>query len=206
VQCDIVTLSNKKTGSIELSDDVFGQNVRPDLMTRVVNWQLAKRRSGNHKVKQRSEVTGSTAKPFNQKGGGRARQGDKKAPHMRGGGTAFGPVVRSHEHNLPKKVRKLALKSALSEKKAAGHLIIVDEIKLKTAKTSDLVSQLSGFDWGRALIIYADSIDENFFKASRKLKQLDLIPVPGANVYDILLRDTIVITKAGIEKLEERLK
>ena len=118
MQCDIVTLSNKKTGSIELSDDVFGQNVRPDLMTRVVNWQLAKRRSGNHKVKQRSEVTGSTAKPFNQKGGGRARQGDKKAPHMRGGGTAFGPVVRSHEHNLPKKVRKLALKSALSEKKS----------------------------------------------------------------------------------------
>ena len=136
MQCDIVTLSNKKTGSIELSDDVFGQNVRPDLMTRVVNWQLAKRRSGNHKVKQRSEVTGSTAKPFNQKGGGRARQGTTVAPQMRGGGVAFGPKFRSHAHKLPKKVRALALKSALSAKQAEGKLVILDEAKLESAKTS----------------------------------------------------------------------
>ena len=206
MKCEIVSLTNKKTGEVDLDDNIFGLAVRRDILSRAVNWQLAKRRSGNHKVKQRSEVVGSTAKPFNQKGGGRARQGDKKAPHMRGGGTAFGPVVRDHGYSLPKKVRRLALKTALSSKLADGKLVLLDQAKVKTPKTSNLVTQLKKLNWGKALIIDGNEIDSNLILASKNIKNFDILPCLGANVYDILQHDTLVITKTGLEKLTERLK
>ena len=180
--------------------------MRKDVLARVINWQLAKRRTGNHKVKQRSEIVGSTAKPFNQKGGGRARQGDRKSPHMRGGGVAFGPVVRSHQHNLPKKFRRLGLKIALSEKLASGQLVILDEAKTKTPKTGDLIKKLDKLKWKNVLLIDGDGIDENLFRASKNVKKFDLIPSVGANVYDILAHDLLVITRFGVEKLSERLR
>jgi len=206
MKCDVISLANKKTGSIDLDETVFGLEVRKDLLARAVNWQLAKRRSGNHKVKARSEIIGSTAKPFNQKGGGRARQGDRKAPHMRGGGTAFGPVVRSHEHGLPKKVRRLALKTALSSKQAEGRLIVLDEATAKTPKTGDLSKQLEKLGWGKTLVIDGTEIDKNFALAAGNIIGLDILPSVGANVYDILNRETLVLTKDAVEKLVERLK
>jgi len=206
MKCDVISLANKKTGSIDLDESIFGLEVRKDLLARAVNWQLAKRRSGNHKVKARSEIIGSTAKPFNQKGGGRARQGDRKAPHMRGGGTAFGPVVRSHEHDLPKKVRRLALKTALSSKQAEGKLIIIDSAAAKTPKTADLSKQLEKLGWGKALIIEGNEIDKNFALAASNIIGLDVLPSIGANVYDILNRETLVLTTDAVEKLVERLK
>lgn len=206
MKCDVISLANKKTGSIDLDDSVFGLEIRKDLLARAVKYQLAKRRSGNHKVKPRSEVVGSTAKPFNQKGGGRARQGDKKAPHMRGGGTAFGPVVRDHAHALPKKVRRLALKTALSSKQAEGKLIVIDEAKAKTPKTADLSKQLDKLGWGKALVIDGAEIDRNFALAAGNIVGLDVLPSVGANVYDILNRETLVLTKDAVEKLVERLK
>ena len=176
MKCNVVSLTNKSAGSIELDDLIFGLEVRKDLLARAVNWQLAKRRAGNHKVKQRSEVIGSTAKPFNQKGGGRARQGDKKAPHMRGGGVAFGPVVRSHQHNLTKKLRALALKTALSSKMAIGKLVVIDKINLKSKKTSDLDKQLGKLNWGKALIIDGADLDQNFKLAVRNIANVDVLP------------------------------
>jgi len=206
MKCDVISLANKKTGSIDLDDGVFGLEVRKDLLARAVNWQLAKRRSGNHKVKARSEVTGSTAKPFAQKGGGRARQGDRKAPHMRSGGTAFGPLVRDHAHDLPKKVRRLALKTALSSKQAEGRLVVIDDAKAKTPKTAELSKQLSKLGWGKTLVIDGAEIDENFALAAGNIVGLDILPSGGANVYDILNRETLVLTKDAVEKLVERLK
>jgi len=206
MKCDVISLANKKTGSIDLDDGVFGLEVRKDLLARAVNWQLAKRRSGNHKVKARSEVTGSTAKPFNQKGGGRARQGDRKAPHMRSGGTAFGPLVRDHAHDLPKKVRRLALKTALSSKQAEGRLVIIEDTKVKTPKTADLSKQLTNLGWGKALVIDGAAVDQNFALAAGNIVGLDILPSVGANVYDILNRETLVLTKEAVEKLVERLK
>ena len=202
----VVDIANKKVGDIDLDEFVFGAPDRPDILARAVNWQLAKRRAGTHKTKQRAEIKGSTAKPFNQKGTGRARQGDKKAPHMRGGGVAFGPVVRSHAHNLTKKVRRLALRTALSTKQANGKLVVLDEAKVKTAKTSDLVKQVKKLGWGSALIIDGSNVDHNFNLASRNIEGIDLLPQQGANVYDILRRDILVLTKGAIEKLVERLK
>ena len=202
----MINLVNKKSDVIELDDSIFGLEVREDILSRTVNWQLAKRRSGNHKVKQRSEVVGSTAKPFNQKGGGRARQGDKKAPHMRGGGTAFGPVVRSHAHQLPKKFRRLALKTALSAKRASGKLVLIEEASAKTPKTADLIKLLKVLKWGRVLVIDGNEIDKNLMLASNNIKDFDILPSLGANVYDILRHDTLVLTKNGLENLTERLK
>lgn len=202
----VVDIANKKVGDIDLDEFVFGAPDRPDILARAVNWQLAKRRAGTHKTKQRAEIKGSTAKPFNQKGTGRARQGDKKAPHMRGGGVAFGPVVRSHAHNLTKKVRRLALRTALSTKQANGKLVVLDEAKVKSAKTSDLVKQVKKLGWDSALIIDGSSVDHNFNLASRNIEGIDLLPQQGANVYDILRRDILVLTKGAIEKLVERLK
>ena len=202
----MINLVNKKSDVIELDDSIFGLEVREDILSRTVNWQLAKRRSGNHKVKQISEVVGSTAKPFNQKGGGRARQGDKKAPHMRGGGTAFGPVVRSHAHELPKKFRRLALKTALSAKRASGKLVLIEEASAKTPKTADLIKLLKVLKWGRVLVIDGNEIDKNLMLASNNIKDFDILPSLGANVYDILRHDTLVLTKNGLENLTERLK
>jgi len=206
MQCDVITLANKKAGTIELDDTVFGTDVRRDIMARAVTWQLAKRRSGNHKTKGRSEVKATKAKPFAQKGGGRARQGTTVAPQMRGGGVAFGPVVRSHAHKLPKKVRLMALKSALSAKQAEGKLVVIDEAKLKQPKTKDLLKQLDKLSWGKALVIDGADVDSNFSKAAGNIHNIDVLPSAGANVYDILKRDTLVITRDGVEKLMERLK
>jgi large subunit ribosomal protein L4 len=172
----------------------------------MVNWQLAKRQAGTHKTKQRAEIKGSTAKPFNQKGTGRARQGDKKAPHMRGGGVAFGPVVRSHALSMPRKVRQLALRTALSSKQADGKLIVLSEAKAKSGKTSDLAKQVKKLGWDSVLIIDGTEVDQNFGLAARNIKGIDVLPQQGANVYDILRRDTLVLTKDAVEKLVERLK
>ena len=206
MKCEVVSFNKKQSNTIELDESVFGVDIRPDLFARTVKWQLSNRREGNHKVKARSEIVGSTAKPFNQKGGGRARQGDRKAPHMRGGGVAFGPVKRQHSQKLPKKVRKLALKSALSQKTSSGQLVILDEAKVKTGKTASLVKQIERFKWGKVLLIDGKSVDKNFLMASKNIDNFDILTSPGANVYDILKRETLVITKAGLEQLVERLK
>lgn len=206
MKCDIISLANKKTGTIDLDESVFGVEVRGDILARAVNWQLAKRRSGNHKVKTRSEVRGTTAKPFAQKGGGRARQGSIRAPQLRGGGQVFGPRVRDHAHGLQKKVRKLALKTALSAKQAEGKLVVVDEAKIKDGKTRALVKQLDKLAWGNALVIDGAEVNENFARAASNIIGIDVIPSVGANVYDIMRRDTLVLTKDAVEKLVERLK
>ena len=153
MQCDVLTLDNEKAGSIDLDESVFGVDVKPDVLARVVNWQLAKRRSGNHKTKGISEIAGSTAKPWRQKGTGRARQGSKRATQWRGGQTVFGPVVRSHEYRLNKKVRRLGLRTALSSKKADGTLVVLDEIKLQTSRTKLLSEKLKGLGISKALVI-----------------------------------------------------
>ena len=202
----IIDIANKQVGDIDLDEHVFGAPERPDILSRVVNWQLAKRRSGTHKTKQRAEIKGSTAKPFNQKGTGRARQGDKKAPHMRGGGVAFGPVVRSHAYSLTKKVRRLALRTALSTKRANGKLVVLSEAKVKTSKTADLAKRVKKLGWESALVIDGTDIDNNFNLAAQNIAGLDVLPQQGANVYDILRCDTLVLTKGAIEKLVERLK
>ncbi len=206
MKCDVITLDNKKDGTINLDDAIFGVEVRGDLMARYVNWQLAKRRAGTHKVKGRSEVAATKAKPFRQKGTGRARQGTTVAPQMRGGGKVFGPVVRSHDTNLPKKVRKAALKSALSSKRADGKLVVIDTASLKDGKTGELVAKVGKLGWDNALVIDGENVDEKFIRAVRNIVGLDVLPSQGANVYDILRRDTLVLTKSGVEKLVERLK
>ena len=206
MKCDVISLANKKTGTIDLDDEVFGVDVRRDILARAVNWQLAKRRSAIAKTKGRSEVRATKAKPFAQKGGGRARQGTTVAPQMRGGGVAFGPRVRSHAHKLPKKVRLLALKSALSAKCAEGRLVVLDEAKLKQPKTADLAKRLAKLNWGRALVIDGAEVDANFARAANNLIGIDVLPSGGANVYDILRRDTLILTRDGVEKLVERLK
>ena len=206
MKCPVVNLENKSAGDIELDDSVFGLPARADLLHRAVNWQLAKRRSGNHKTKDRAEIRGSTAKPFNQKGTGRARQGDKKAPHMRGGGVAFGPKVRSHAHGLTKKVRRLALKTALSSKHADGKLVVLESAVSQDGKTSALSKQFKGLGWKSALVIAGRVVDENFARAISNIREVDVLPQTGANVYDILRRDMLVLTRDAVEQLQERLK
>lgn len=206
MKLDVVSLDNKKSGSIDLDDAVFGLEARKDLLARAVKYQLAKRRSGNHQTKGRSDVSATNAKPFKQKGTGRARQGTRVAPQMRGGGIVFGPHTRDHSHGLQKKVRKLALASALSAKCAEGKLVILDEAKMSAPKTSELVKKLEILGWGRTLVIGGEAIDENFARAARNIVGIDVLPSAGANVYDILRRDTLVLTKVAVEKLVERLK
>jgi len=206
MKLDVVSLDNKKSGSIDLDDAVFGLEARKDLLARAVKWQLAKRRSGNHQTKGRSDVSATNAKPFKQKGTGRARQGTRVAPQMRGGGIVFGPQTRDHSHGLQKKVRKLALATALSAKCAEGKLVILDEATMKAPKTSDLVKKLATLGWGRTLVIDGEAIDENFARAARNIVGIDVLPTAGANVYDILRRDTLVLTKGAVEKLVELLK
>ena len=206
MKLDVVSLDNKKSGSIDLDDAVFGLEARKDLLARAVKYQLAKRRSGNHQTKGRSDVSATNAKPFKQKGTGRARQGTRVAPQMSGGGIVFGPHTRDHSHGLQKKVRKLALATALSAKCAEGKLVILDEAKMSVPKTSELVKKLATLGWGRTLVIDGEAIDENFVRAARNIVGIDVLPTAGANVYDILRRDTLVLTKGAVEKLVERLK
>jgi len=203
---DVINFDAQGVGSIELAEGVFGVTVRQDILHRMVNWQLAKRRAGTHKTKGISEISGTTKKPFKQKGTGHARQGSMRSPQFRGGATIFGPVVRSHAHDLTKKFRKLGLKTALSAKAAEGKLVIVDEAKLGSAKTKDFADKLKALGWKSALIIDGPEVDVNLALASRNVIGFDVLPQQGANVYDILRRDTLVLTKAAVEHLEARLK
>ena len=202
----IMSLENKEVGSVDLSDAVFGLPVRRDILARMVNWQLAKRRAGTHSAKGISDVAGTTKKPYRQKGTGNARQGSLRSPQFRGGGVIFGPVVRSHEFGLQKKVRRLALKTALSAKQAEGKLVVIDAAKVDEPKTKALRQRLEALGWDSVLIIGGAVLDENFARAARNLPKVDVLPSVGANVYDILRRDTLVLTRAAVEQLEARLK
>ena len=205
MEIEIVTLDNIKTGTVELPAEIFGADPRPDVMARVVHWQLARRRAGTHKAKGMGEVQGTTKKPYRQKGSGQARQGSLRSPQFRGGAVIFGPVVRSHAHDMPKKVRKLALKVALSAKAADGKLVVLDQAKATTPKTKELATRLKALGWGSVLVIDGQ-VDDNFALASRNMPFVDVLPSVGANVYDILRRDTLVLTKDAVEALEARLK
>jgi len=206
MKLDVISLENKKSGSVDLDDAIFGVDVRADLLARAVNWQLAKRRAGTHATKGRSDVSGGGKKPFNQKGTGAARQGTSRAPQHRGGGIVFGPVQRSYAHKLTKKVRKQALKIALSSKQAEGKLIVLDTAALKAPKTADLTKKLAKLGWGSVLLIDGAQVSENFARAASNIIGVDVLPSQGANVYDILRHDTLVLTQDGVEKLQERLK
>lgn len=202
----IKNLNNDDVGEIELSDDVFALPVRTDLLARMVNYQLAKRRAGTHKTKGISEISGSTKRPWRQKGTGRARQGSTRSPQWRGGATIFGPVVRDHAHDLTKKVRKLALRTALSAKVAEGKLIVLDAAATDSHKTKELAASLAKLGLSSALIIDGANLNENFVRASNNIPLIDVLPEQGANVYDILRRDTLVLTRNAVEQLEARLK
>jgi len=206
MKCAVTTLDNKAAGEIELDEAIFALPARADILARTVNWQLAKRRAGTHKVKSRGEVAGSTKKISRQKGGGRARHGGPRVNIFRGGGRAFGPVVRDHAHDLPKKVRRLALKTALSAKVADGKLIVLDKAAVKDAKTAELRSKLDALGWSNVLVIDGAAVDPAFARAARNLPGIDVLPQQGANVYDILRRDTLVLTKDAVQALEARLK
>ena len=206
MKCKVTTLDNKSAGDIELSEEVFGLPARADILLRMVNWQLAKRRSGNHKVKVVNEINGSTRKIMAQKGGGRARHSTRKAPQFRGGATTFGPVVRDHGHGLQKKVRKLALKTALSSKRADGKLMVIEAASLDAPKTKALAAVIGNLGLSKALFIDGPVLDANFHRAAANLVGIDILPQQGANVYDILRCDTLVLTRAAVEHLEARLK
>ncbi|MBR1604974.1 MAG: 50S ribosomal protein L4 [Alphaproteobacteria bacterium] len=203
---DILNLENKNVGTIELNDAIYGLEVRADILHRVVNWQLARLQSGNHKTKGRSEVALTPAKPFKQKGSGNARQGSRKGTQFRKGGIVFGPVVRDQSHDLTKKFRKLGLKTALSSKAKEGNLVVLDEAKLSAPKTKDLVAKLNACGLNNCLIIDGKEVDMNFALASRNIEGVDILPTIGANVYDILRKDKLALTKDAVACLEERLK
>ena len=198
-------LDNHEVGDIELAEEVFGLPVRRDILARVVNWQLAKRRAGTHKTKGISDISGTTKKPYKQKGTGRARQGSLRSPQFRGGAVIFGPVVRSHEFDLQKKVRRLGLKTALSAKQAEGKLVVLEEARLDDAKTKALRARFDALGWASVLIIDG-AVNESFARAARNLPKVDVLSEQGANVYDILRRDTLVLTRAAVQQLEARLK
>jgi len=205
MKLDVIKLDGKKAGSVELGEDIFGLEPRGDILQRVVRWQRNKAQAGTHKVKTRSEVNYSTKKIYRQKGTGGARHGARSAPIFRGGGVYKGPTPRSHAHDLPKKVRLLGLKHALSAKAKAGELVVIDAAA-STGKTGALAKQIKALGWKRALIIDGADVNADFANAARNIEGLDILPTMGANVYDILRRDTLVITKAGVEALEARLK
>jgi large subunit ribosomal protein L4 len=204
MQVDIITLENASAGSAELPDEIFKVEPRKDIMARVVHWQLSKRRSGNHKVKGVSEVSGTTRKPYKQKGTGNARQGSLRSPQFRTGGIVHGPVVRSHEYSLNKKVRRLGLISALSQKLAENKLVVLDAAS-HAPKTGELAKKIKALGWTSALIIDGAALDEGFLRASRNIHRLDVLPTIGANVYDILNHDVLAITTAGLEGLKARI-
>ena len=206
MKLNITTLEGKDAGSVELSDEIFGLEPRKDLIQRCVNWQLAKRQAGTHKTKMRGEISLTTAKWYKQKGTGRARHGAKSAPQFRGGGKAFGPVVRSHAHDLPKKVRALALKMALSDKAKSEKLIVLEQASVKEPKTKALLASFGKLGLANALIIDGVAVEDNFRLAARNIPEIDVLPIAGINVYDIMRRDTLVLTKAAVEALTERFK
>ena len=202
----VVNLDNKAAGEIDLDEGIFGAPLRKDLLARAVNYQLAKRRQGTHKTKTRGEINGSSLRPWRQKGTGRARAGDRKAGHWRGGQTTFGPQPRDYSMDLPKKVRKLALKIALSSKHADGKLVVLDAASASAPKTKAIAAQLKAMGLSSALIVDGTELDRNFELAARNIKGVDLLPQQGANVYDILRCDTLVLTRQAVEQLQERLR
>lgn len=206
MKAEAIKLDGKAAGSVELSDDIFGLEPRADILHRVVRWQRNKAMAGTHSVLTKSEVSYSTKKIYRQKGTGGARHGSRKAPIFRHGGVYKGPTPRSHAHDLTKKFRKLGLKHALSAKLKAGELVVLDAADMKDAKTGALAKQVNALGWKRALVIDGAEVNENFARAARNLANLDVLPTMGANVYDILRSDTLVLTKAGVEALEARLK
>ncbi len=206
MKINFVTLdSSAATGSVDLADSVFGLEPRKDILQRVVEWQRAKARAGTHKTKTRAEVSGTGKKPFKQKGSGMARQGTLRGPHQEGGGRAHGPVVRSHEYSLPKKVRALGLKHALSAKQKEGKLFVISEAKLKDGKTKAVIAGFEKLGLVKPLFIAAE-FDATFTNAVRNVKGVDVLKVVGANVYDILRHKELVLTKDAVEALQARLK
>ena len=205
MKLDVIKLDGRAAGSIDLGDDIFGLEPRVDILHRVVRWQRNNAQAGTHKVKTRRETSYSTKKIYRQKGTGGARHGDRNAPIFRGGGIYKGPTPRSHGHDLPKKVRQMGLKHALSSKVKDGSLVIIDEAQ-SDGKTAALAKMVKNLGWKRALIIDGAAVDIGFAKAASNIEGLDILPTMGANVYDILKRDTLVLTKAGVEALEARLK
>lgn len=205
MKLDVIKLDGGKAGSVDLDEALFGLEPRVDILHRVVRWQRNNAQAGTHKVKTRSEVSYSTKKIYRQKGTGGARHGARSAPIFRGGGVYKGPTPRSHGHELPKKVRALGLKHALSAKAKAGELVVIDAA-ISDGKTGVLAKMVANLGWKRALIIDGAAVNENFAQAARNIEGLDILPTMGANVFDILKRDTLVITKSGLEALEARLK
>ena len=205
MKLDVIKLDASKAGSVDLSDLVFGiEDIRSDILARVVNWQLAKRRAGTHKVQTRNENSRTGKKMYKQKGSGGARHGSARAPQFRGGGRAFGPVVRSHEHDLPKKVRALALKHALSAKAKDGAIVVVDQASAAEPKTKALRDRFSALGLGNALIIDGAELNQNFALAARNIPNVDVLPNAGLNVYDVLRRQTLVLTKDAVEAIQQR--
>jgi large subunit ribosomal protein L4 len=205
MKLDVIKLDGGAAGEVELDEALFGLEPRADILHRVVRWQRNKAQAGTHKVKTRSEVSYSTKKIYRQKGTGGARHGSRKAPIFRKGGIYKGPTPRSHAHDLPKKVRKLGLMHAISSKLKDGSLVVIESIETD-GKTNALAKQVASLGWKRALIIDGAVVNENFARAAANIEGLDVLPSQGANVYDILKRDTLVLTKAGVEALEARLK
>ncbi len=206
MKADVMTLDASAAGSVELNDAVFALEPRADILQRMVRYQLSKRQAGTHKTKGRSEVNGPNKKIYKQKGTGQARHGNDKPPQFRGGGRAFGPVPRSHAHDLPKKVRALALKHALSSKAKSNAILVLDKAELDEPKTAHLRGKFDGLGLTNALIIDGAALQDNFALAARNIPNVDVLPVQGINVYDILRRDKLVLTRAALEALEERFK
>ena len=205
MQTPVITLENTQAGEIELPEALFGATPRADIMARVVHWQLAKRRAGTHKAKGMGEVSGTTKKPYRQKGTGNARQGSVRSPQFRKGGVVHGPVVRDHGYSLNKKVRRLGLISALSQKAAEGKLIVLENAVLAAdAKTSAIAAKVKALGWKSVLVVDA-AADENFARCIRNLPKVQVLPTMGANVYDILNHEVLAVTRAGVEALKERL-
>ncbi len=202
---DVISLDNKVVGSVTLSKDVFGIDPRADILHRVVNWQLAKRRLGLHKTKQIGDVSGTTKKPFAQKGTGRARAGSLRAPQMRGGAIIFGPVVRSHAYSLPKKIRALGLKMALSSKIKSKEFVVLENEKVKSPKTKELSTQFKALGWDSVLVVTGAEVNVDFAKAISNVKHADVLPVVGLNVYDILNHDRLVLTQDAVDAIQKRL-
>ena len=206
MKINVLTLDNKKAGDIELADEIFGiEEIRGDILQRCVTWQLAKRRAGTHKVQTRNENSRTGKKMYKQKGTGGARHGSRRAPQFVGGSRAHGPVVRSHEVNLPKKVRRLALKHALSSKAKSGDLIVLDAATVDSPKTAALLERFTGLGWSNALIIAGAEVDANLKLAARNIPQVDVLPNAGLNVYDVLRRDKLVLTRDAVEAITSRL-
>ena len=206
MKIEVNSLDNKKIKDIDLDKQIFGLELKEEIIYRMVRYQLAKRRSGNHKTKGISEISGTTKKPFKQKGTGNARQGSKRSPQMRGGAVIFGPQVRSHAHKLPKKIKQLALKMAISKKIKDGKLKIINELKMSKPKTNLFRSKLAGLKLDSALFIDGKDIDNNFLLASKNVPKIDILPVAGINVYDILKRDYLVLSENALNGIKERFK